>query len=64
MGAIGKNGQFRAGMAEYGTDPKANTRSYSRTQSLTPPPVDVRRGLAPPQTGEAPATPRAVQLPN
>lgn len=61
-GSIGKGGgQFRAGMSHYGTDAKASSPSYSRTHSLTPPPVAATPRSAP-QTGGAPPPPRAVQI--
>lgn len=60
-GSIGKDGQFRAGMSHYGTDAKASSPSYSRTHSLTPPPVSLTPRSAP-QTGGAPPAPRAVQI--
>lgn len=41
-GSMGKNGEFRAGMPQYGTDGRQRTPSYSRTQSLTPPVRDGR----------------------
>ncbi|MCW2236955.1 hypothetical protein [Azospirillum canadense] len=47
-GAMGKNGEFRAGMPQYGTDNRQKTPSYARTQSLTPP---VRDGRATANTG-------------
>lgn len=58
-GGVAKDGHFRAGMSRYGTDTKTATPSYSRTHSLTPPPVSLTSRGAP-QTGEAPPPPRTV----
>ncbi|MBP2228684.1 hypothetical protein [Azospirillum agricola] len=56
-------GQGRAGMTRYGTDVKSTTRSYSATQSLTPPRVDPSRPIlaAPPRSADPPATPRTAR---
>ncbi|PWC33235.1 hypothetical protein [Azospirillum sp. TSO35-2] len=59
-GAISKKGEFRAGMAHYGTDVQKTTRHYSNTHSLTPPPVDVTKKAAP-LSGDAPPPPRTVE---
>lgn len=60
-GGISKSGEFRAGMTRYGTDVKSTTRSYSATQSLKPPPVDVTRKItAAPRSADPPAAPRTV----
>lgn len=53
-GAMGKNGEFRAGMPQYGTDRRSATPSYARTHSLTPPTRD----------GRAPVTPTGGDLMN
>ncbi|MBP2303252.1 hypothetical protein [Azospirillum picis] len=65
-GALGKNGEFRAGMQRYGTDVKQTTRHYSNTHSLTPPAVDpaaAKRMAAPPRSADPPPAPRTVQRP-
>jgi hypothetical protein len=60
-GAISKDGQFRAGMPQYGTDSKRRQPNYARTQSLAPP---VRDGRAPAATGGemAVSTPRETVI--
>lgn len=61
-GAVSKSGEFRAGMPRYGTDVKQTRKSYSATNSLNPPKVDVtKRIVAPPRSSDAPAAPRTVR---
>ncbi len=61
-GPVKKPGEFRAGMSRYGTDVKTTSRSYSATQSLTPPKVDPAKRItgAPPRSADAPAAPRTI----
>lgn len=61
-GAMGNGDQHRAGMRQYGTDPAQAERTYSRTQSLTPPRRDLPARMPTPMPDAAPPAPRQVTI--